>query len=96
MHLVSAAQAEVDSQLRSLTGARPVGFLQQANVVASESSSPTLVSLVGDMERRRDVAETLAQRQLELEKLMLIQAASAAAKGSLEAAVSSIVTCLTK
>ena len=41
--------------------------------MASESSSPTLVSLVGDMERRRDVAETLAQRQLELEKLMLIQ-----------------------
>jgi len=89
-------QAEVDSQLRSLTAARPVGFLQQTNVVASESSSPSLVSLVGDMERRRDVAETLVQRQLALEKLMLIQAASAGAKGSLEAAVSSIVACLTK
>ena len=42
-------------------------------VVASESPYPTIVSLVGDMERRRDVAETLAQRQLALSKLMLIQ-----------------------
>ena len=42
-------------------------------VVASESPYPTIVSLVGDMERRRDVGETLAQRQLALSKLMLIQ-----------------------
>ena len=42
-------------------------------VVGSEGPYPTIVSLVGDMERRRDVAETLAQRQLALSKLMLIQ-----------------------
>jgi len=92
-------QAEVDKQLRGLlTASRPVGFLQQADVkvVASEGPYPTIVSLVGDMERRRDVAETLAQRQLALSKLMLIQGASAAARQSLEAAVSSIVKCLSK
>jgi len=92
-------QAEVDKQLRGLlTASRPVGFLQQADVkvVASESPYPTIVSLVGDMERRRDVAETLAQRQLALSKLQLVQGASAAAKQSLETAVSSIVKCLSK
>jgi len=66
-------------------------LMANVHVVPAEIPFPTIDSLVQDMEKRRNVAETLEQNKIAKTKLLVLQAANAVAKRALDNAVVQLI-----